>query len=56
MARRCRLVVRGIEVGGRWAPEAANFVRACLSSLGQPPKPLGSCVGAASLLSLPSVR
>ena len=25
--RRCRLVVLGIEVGGRWSPEAAEFVR-----------------------------
>ena len=26
-ARRCRLVVFGLEVGGRWAPEAATFIR-----------------------------
>ena len=26
-ASRCRLVVLGIEVGGRWSAEAANFVR-----------------------------
>ena len=25
--RRCRLVVLGIEVGGRWSPQAAEFVR-----------------------------
>ena len=27
-SRRCRLVVFGLEVGGRWAEEAATFVRA----------------------------
>ena len=26
-SRRCRLVVFGVEVGGRWAPEAAAFLR-----------------------------
>ena len=26
-SRRCRLVVFGLEVGGRWAEEAATFVR-----------------------------
>ena len=26
-ARRCRLVVLALEVGGRWSPEAARFVR-----------------------------
>ena len=26
-ARRCRLVVFGMEVGGRWVPEAATFIR-----------------------------
>ena len=26
-ARRCHLVVFGLEVGGRWAPEAATFIR-----------------------------
>ena len=25
--RRCRLVVLGLEVGGRWSPQAAEFVR-----------------------------
>ena len=26
-SRRCRLVVFGVEVGGRWATEAASFLR-----------------------------
>ena len=36
-ARRCRLVVFGIEVGARWAPEAATFVRLLASLLELPP-------------------
>ena len=35
-SRRCRLIVSGVEVGGRWAPEAAAFLRmlarACAAS------------------------
>ena len=31
--RRCWLVVLGIEVGGRWSPQAAEFVRLLARSL-----------------------
>ena len=63
--RRCRLDVLGLEIGGRWSPQAAEFVRLLARSSGRRALPPLCCAGlllafaaartfAASLLSLPS--
>ena len=40
--RRCRLVVLGIEVGGRWSNEASNFVRMLANARARSSPPLHS--------------
>ena len=47
-APRCRLVVLALEVGGRWSPEAAQFVRllARCRARSAPPLLRGACVAA----------
>ena len=57
-SRRCRLIVFGVEVGGRWAPEVAAFLRmlARARAASAPPalRPAAQRALASSLPELPS--
>ena len=46
--RRCRLVVLGLEVGGRWSPQAAEFVSLLARSRARaaPPAQRAACTAA----------